>query len=34
VTLGFEVETSQAIEPIKRKRINKEEELREQLEKL
>ena len=34
VTLGFEVETSQAIEPIKRNRINKEEELREQLEKL
>jgi hypothetical protein len=33
VTLGFEVETSQAIEPIKRNRINKEEELREQLEK-
>jgi L-fucose isomerase-like protein len=32
--LGFEVETLQTIEPTKRKRINNEKELREQLEKL
>jgi hypothetical protein len=29
MTLGFEVETLQAIKPIKRKRINNEEKLRE-----
>jgi len=29
MTLGFKAETSQAIEPTKRKRINNEEELRE-----
>jgi hypothetical protein len=34
MSLGFEAETSQAVEPIKRKRINNTEELREQLEKL
>jgi hypothetical protein len=32
--LGFEVDTLQAIEPTKRKRISNEKELREQLEKL
>jgi hypothetical protein len=34
MSLGFEAETLQAVEPIKRKRINNTEELREQLEKL
>jgi len=34
MTLGFKVETSQAVEPTKTKRISNEEELREQLEKL
>jgi hypothetical protein len=34
MTLGFESKTSQAIAPTKRKRINNEEELREQLERL
>jgi uncharacterized protein YccT (UPF0319 family) len=32
MTLRFEAETTQVIEPTKRKRINNEEELREQLE--
>jgi hypothetical protein len=32
--LGFEAETSQAVESTKRKRISNEEELRKQLEKL
>jgi hypothetical protein len=34
MTLGFEVRTSQAIEPTKRKGISNEKELREYLEKL
>jgi hypothetical protein len=34
MTLGFKVETSQADELIKRKRINNEEKLTEQLERL
>jgi hypothetical protein len=34
MTLGFEVRTSQAVEPTKRKRISNEEELKVQLEKL
>jgi len=34
MTLGFEAKTSQAVESTKRKRINNEEELREQLERL
>jgi hypothetical protein len=34
MTLGFEVRTSQVVEPTKRKRISNEKELREYLEKL